>query len=95
MELESLVKVVEAILVILAVFVPGFAVYLKKASGIARKAAERSEAEEQLLLVVGEALADGNVDNEEIKLIVQKGRAAGVETKELIMEILELFRKTK
>jgi len=93
MELESLIKVVEAILVILAVFIPGFTVYLKKASTIAKKAAERSEAEEQFMLVTAEALADGKIDNEEIKLIVQKGRAAGVETKELILEILELFKK--
>lgn len=95
MDAEGLAKVIQAVIVILTVALPTMGVYLKKIGTIAKKAAERSEAEEQLLLVTAEALADGDLDNDEIKLILQKGRAAGVETKELIVEILDLFKKSK
>ena len=95
MDPENLVKLVEAILVILAVFLPGFGVYLKKASTVAKKAAEQADVQAALARVSAEALADGNVDNEEIRKIMETGQKYGTETKELVKLIIDLITKSK
>jgi len=95
MEMDSYVQIVQAIMVILGICIPSFGIYLKKVSGVAKQAANRAEEEKQLSLVVAEALADGKVDNDEIKLIVVHGQKVGIQTKELIAQIIALVEKSE
>lgn len=95
MEMESYVQIVQAIMVILGIVIPSFGIYMKKVGNIAKQAANRADEEKQLSLVVAEALADGEVDNEEIKRIVIHGQKVGVQSKELILQIIELVEKSE
>jgi len=95
MELDSYVQIVQAIMVILGICIPSFGIYLKKVSNVAKQAANRADEEKQLSLVVAEALADGDVDNEEIKRIVLHGQKIGVQSKELYLQIVALVEKSK
>jgi len=95
MEMDSYVQIVQAIMVILGIVIPSFGIYMKKVGNVAKQAANRAEEEKQLSLVVAEALADGKVDNDEIKLIVVHGQKIGVQTKELIAQIIALVEKSE
>ncbi len=95
MEMDSYVQIVQAIMVILGIVIPSFGIYMKKVGNVAKQATNRAEEEKQLSLVVAEALADGKVDNDEIKLIVVHGQKVGVQTKELIAQIIALVEKSE
>jgi len=93
MEPESYIQIVQAIMVILGIVIPSFGIYLKKIGGVAKQAANRAEEEKQLSLVLAEALADGQVDNDEIQKIVLHGQKVGEQSKELIKQIIDLIEK--
>lgn len=95
MEMEGYVQIIQAIMVILGIVIPSFGFYMKKISGIAKQAANRADEETQFSLVVAEALADGKVDNEEIKRIVIHGQKVGAQSKELYLQIVALIEKSE
>lgn len=71
------------LLAALVIIVPSLSVLLIKISAVMKKSAEVTEEYQQVQLAISEALADGNVDNDELAGIVAKGQSAGVASKEL------------
>ncbi|MBA7539226.1 hypothetical protein ES705_31505 [subsurface metagenome] len=79
------------ILAALVIIVPSLSVILIKIAKVMKKSAEVTEEYQQVQLVVSEALADGNVDNDELAKIVSKGQSAGVASKELYEMIKDMI----
>jgi len=91
------------LLAALVIIIPSLSVMLIKISKVMKKSAEVTEEYQQVQLAISEALADGNVDNDELARIVKKGQEAGVASKELYEMIKDViaeahkvsFRKKK
>lgn len=79
------------LLAALVIIVPSLSVILIKISKVMKKSAEVTEEYQQVQLTISEALADGNVDNDELAKIVAKGQAAGVASKELYQMVKDMI----
>ena len=79
------------LLAALVIIVPTLSVILMKVSKVMKKSAEVTEEYQQVQLAISEALADGNVDNDELAKIVAKGQAAGVASKELYQMVKDMI----
>jgi len=85
------------------IIIPALSGILIKISMVMKKSAEVTKEYQDVQLAISEALADGNVDNDELASIVKKGQEAGVASKELYEMIKDViteahrvsFRKKK
>ena len=76
-------SVVVNVIALLAVLVPSLNIYLAKIKKIAEQGAVVGREIQEFNLVVVEALADDNIDNEEINEIVKEAKDIAAATKEL------------
>lgn len=67
-------SVVVNVLALLAVLVPSLTVVLGKVGKIIEQGAVVAKETQEFQLIIAEALADGNVDNEEIDRIVKEAK---------------------
>ncbi len=79
------------LLAALVIIVPALSVILIKVSKVMKKSAEVTKEYQDVQLVISEALADGNVDNDELAKIVAKGQSAGLASKELYLMIKDVI----
>ena len=79
------------LLAALVIIVPSLGLILVKISKVMKKSTEVTEEYQQVQLAISEALADGNVDNDELAKIVAKGQSAGVASKELYQMIKDII----
>ena len=87
-------SVVTNLVALLMVLVPSLTVILGKIGKIVEQGAKVAKETEEFHLVLAEALADGNVDNEEINRIVKEAKDIGQAAKKL-WKLIQEVRKTE